>query len=219
MKTTISAISILAAATTAMAGSAIQSNGGFELGVGADSQDWSEFGGGAPGTVSERVFGNAASGDYAHFISAVGSNSTGASAGISQNSQFVGLGTLAAGSSLQLSFDALSNFGPGGVGFYALRILNADGAIVADTGLQNFGNGSGQYTSYSSAALIVPAFGGGSNDFYAAFVEIVAVAGAFDGSFSSAYVDNVVITGTAIPAPGALALLGLGGLITGRRRR
>lgn len=35
----------------------------------------------------------------------------------------------------------------------------------------------------------------------------------------TARIDNVMINGTAVPAPGALALLGLGGLVAGRRRR
>lgn len=213
------ALSLAVVAGTAFAGSGpIQSNGGFELGSGADSQDWNEFGGGAAGTVSERFFGNAASGDYSHHILAVGSNLTGAAAGLNQNSQFYGLGSLAPGSSLTLSFDAMTDFGPGGVGFYALRILNGVGAIVADTGLQNFGGGVG-YQSYSTGALVVPAFGATPNDYYAAYVEIVVNAGAFDGSYAEAYIDNVVVTGTAVPAPGALAMLGLGGIAAGRRRR
>lgn len=216
MKTTISAFVLLASATTAFAGigSDIATNGGFENGDGADSAGWEEFGG-----ISERTTNNPFSGDYSHFISAVGSNAAGASSGISQNTQFVGLDSLAPGSSLQLSFDALTNFGPGGVGFFALRILNADGAIVADTGLQNFGNGSGQFTNYSSAALIVPDFGAAPSDFFAAFIEIVTVSGAFDGSFASANIDNVVLTGTVVPTPGAIAVLGLGGLVATRRRR
>ena len=32
-------------------------------------------------------------------------------------------------------------------------------------------------------------------------------------------IDNIVVSGTQVPAPGALALVGLGGLIAGRRRR
>jgi MYXO-CTERM domain-containing protein len=32
-------------------------------------------------------------------------------------------------------------------------------------------------------------------------------------------IDNIVVSGTAIPAPGALALLGVAGLIGARRRR
>jgi len=213
------ATAILFTAGTAFAGSGpIQVNGGFELGTGADSDGWEENAGGGAGTVSERFFGNAASGDYSHYLGAFGNDTTGASAGMTQNSQFVGLGTLDEGSSLQLSFDAATNFGPGGVGFYALRILNADGAIVADTGLQMMA-ATGGYQSYSTAELTVPAFGGAPSDFYAAFVEFSVAAGAFDGSTSEAYIDNVVITGTIVPAPGALAMLGLGGLVAGRRRR
>lgn len=218
MKTMTTTLILLAAASTAMAGTAIQSNGGFELGAGADSGDWEEFAFGASGAVSERFFGNPASGAYSHHIMAVGDVTTGSAAGLTQNTASFGLGTLAGGSSLRLSFDAQTNFGPGGVGFYALRILNRDGAIVANTGLMNFGGGVG-YQSYSTGELLVPALGGLPNDYFSAFVEIVVNAGAFDGSFAEASIDNVVITGTVVPAPGVLALLGLGGLITGRRRR
>jgi MYXO-CTERM domain-containing protein len=32
-------------------------------------------------------------------------------------------------------------------------------------------------------------------------------------------IDNIVVSGTAIPAPGAIALLGVAGLVGARRRR
>lgn len=218
MKTSIAILTVLTATGTALAGAAIQSNGSFELGSGTDALDWTQFAGGAAGTVSDRVLGNATSGDYAMYLSAVGDVGIGGGAGITQNTAALGFGSLAAGSSLQLSFDASADLGPGGVGFYVLRILNRGGAIVADTGLQSLASGGG-YQSYSTAALTVPAFGDDPSDFYSAFVEIFVNAGAFEGSFASVYIDNVVITGAYVPAPGAMALLGLGGLIAGRRRR
>ncbi len=39
------------------------------------------------------------------------------------------------------------------------------------------------------------------------------------GTFGDAYFDNIVIGSAVVPAPGAAALLGLGGLIATRRRR
>ncbi len=214
----ISAFAIAAISGSAFAGVGIQTNGGFELGSGADSDGWEEVAGGPAGTVSERFFGMAASGDYSHRISAVGDDTAGASAVLIQNTQFNGLDSLAPGSSVSLSFDAATNFGPGGVGFYVLRVLDASGAIVADTGLQNLA-ATGGYQSYSTAALTVPAFGAAPSDYYAAFVEISVAAGAFDGSSAEAFIDNVVISGTVVPAPGALGMLALGGLVAGRRRR
>lgn len=39
------------------------------------------------------------------------------------------------------------------------------------------------------------------------------------GGSGAARIDNVYVQGTVIPTPGAMALLGLGGLVAGRRRR
>lgn len=193
----------------------IATNGGFELGTGGDSANWVEFGGGAMGTFSERTMNMPISGMWSHQIFAMGDATTGGSAGINQNSIVDGgLASLQENTMLSLSFDAVTNFGPGGVGFYTLRILDGSGAIVADTGLQPIVGGLNQ-----SAALNVPAFGTAPADTYAAFAEFVVNAGAFQGSFAGARIDNVVIEGTLVPTPGTLALLGLGGLAMTRRRR
>jgi hypothetical protein len=190
-------------------------NGGFELGTGGDSDFWNEFGGGAAGTASFRSSANPIAGNWSHQLTAIGSGLTGAAAGINFNSiDTGGLPSLAEFSTLSLSFDAEVDFGPGGVGFFTLAILDATGAIVSSTGLQPLFTGS-----LSSAVLNVPAFGAAPSDAYAAFVEIVVNAGAFDGSTAGALIDNVVINGTLVPAPGTLALLGLSMLGTSRRRR
>jgi len=39
------------------------------------------------------------------------------------------------------------------------------------------------------------------------------------GTFGDAYFDNIQVSPATVPAPGAIALLGIGGLITARRRR
>ena len=115
-----------------------------------------------------------------------------------------------------LSFDASVTFnGPGGVGFYVLRILNGSGAIVADTGLQNMVAGTNSY----SISAMVPAFGMAPNDTYAAFVSIEAVAGAIDNTSTLAIIDNVSIEAELVPAPSAMALLGLGGLAAKSQER
>jgi len=193
----------------------VATNGGFEMGDGGDSAAWNEFGGGADGTMSARSMESPITGLWSHVLFAAGDDLGGGSAGINQNSiADGGLASLQEMSTLSLSFQAETDFGPGGVGFYALRVLNGEGAIVADTGLQPIADGLNQ-----SADLIVPAFGGAPNDSYAAFVEFVANAGAFEGSFAGVKLDDVFVDGTLVPSPGAAALLGVGALGLLRRRR
>jgi uncharacterized protein (TIGR03382 family) len=106
---------------------------------------------------------------------------------------------------------------------------NVDGAWIYDTvegfiyfngALSNvFANDNGQQDglfngtelgSWSLAGL-------GTQPFDGAISQIVLPAGGFfTGSFSNAATG---LTAQIIPAPGALALLGLGGLVGGRRRR
>ena len=209
---------VAALATASVSAMNIAQNGGFETGTGADSDFWTEFGGGPAGTSSERSTAGAISGNWSHVLNAVGDATAGASAGINYNSiSDGGFASLQEGTSVTLSFDANFDPGPGGVGFYALRILNSNGAIVADSGLQNLLSGSNSYNNILS--LNVPAFAASPNDVYAAFVEFSVGAGAFDGSSSTAIIDNVVIDATLVPAPGAAGLLALGGLAAARRRR
>lgn len=215
-KTTLVGIAGLLVSVAAVASADdIAVNGGFELGTGGDSDNWVEAGGGAAGTMSFRSDSDPISGAWSHQLTAIGDDTQGASAVVLFNSiADGGLASLQENTTLSFAFDAETDFGPGGVGFFVLRVLNGAGAIVADTGLQNIADGSN-----ASAVLNVPAFGGGDNDSYAAFVEISTAAGAFDGSFSNAKIDNVTIDGTLVPSPASAALLGLGGLLGMRRRR
>jgi len=209
IKTAIT-VSALALAGTAL-GDEVASNGGFELGIGGDADAWEEFGG------SFRDNAAPLAGDWSMQMDALGTDGLGAASGATYNSiANGGFASLEENTTVTLSFDATTNFGPGGVGFFVLRILNGTGAIVADTGLQNMlPSGTNSY----SISVDTPFFGAAPNDVFAAFVSIEAVAGGFNGSFASATVDNVSIQGTLVPAPGALALMGLGGLAAARRRR
>lgn len=204
----------------AVASANIQVNGGFEMGTGTDSAGWTEGAFGAAGAGSERVNFGAASGAFAHRLSAVGNSTTGSSAGITQNSiADGGMPSLLGGSMVSVSFLANVDLGPGGVGFFALRVLDGNGAIVADSTLQALGPTGGAYQAFSFSGLAVPAFGAAPNDVYAAFVEIFVSAGAFDGSLATAFIDDVVIRGTVVPTPGAMACLGLAGVLAAGRRR
>ncbi|MCA9236467.1 MAG: PEP-CTERM sorting domain-containing protein [Planctomycetales bacterium] len=201
----------------------IAGNPGFEVagsGGATDSDMWKENAGGAAGTLSERDASMPASGQWAHHILAIGDATTGGFAQIEQNStDDAGLPSLVGGSTVSASFDWKSDFGPGGVGFAALRILDSSGAIVADTGLQGLPN-SGSYGSFSLGPLNVPALGAAPADAFGAFLEIVVNAGAFQGSFAEGYVDNVVIDATTVPEPTSVALFAIAGLgmLAARRR-
>ena len=143
----------------------------------------------------------------------------GGSANANQNSiAEVGLGSLAELTPVSATFVYDAVYGPGGVGFAELKILNGVGAIVASSGLTGLPGTVG----YAPLALGVgvPAFGAAPNDVYAAFIEFSAAAGAFDGSAASVLIDDVVIEGTlAIPEPTSVALLGMAGLGLAFRRR
>lgn len=195
----------------------IVGNGGFEVaGVGGatDSAMWNE--GAGAGAVSQRDSTFPEFGAWDHRIYA---GSPASSASVTQNSVAdVGLVSLQPGSSLNLSFDARFNPGPGGVMIFTLRILNGVGGIVQDTGFATIaGSTGGAYQTFTRGPLTVPAFGAAPNDVYAAFVEIAVNSAAFAGSTSEAFLDNVHVSGTLTPEPASLALLGLAGLMLRRR--
>ena len=176
-------------------------NGGFEtegFGGPADSANWIEVASGAFGTLSERVASPVSAGLFAHHLAAIGADGIGSTGVIVQNGVADGgLASLEQNTTVTATFRASVTLGPGGVGFYALRILNGAGAIVANSGLGVITNGTnGEFASFSMGPLTVPAFGEAPNDVYSAYVEIAVAAGAFPASTAEAYVDEVVVTGT-----------------------
>ncbi|MBI1191117.1 MAG: hypothetical protein GC200_10610 [Tepidisphaera sp.] len=208
-----------AAATSAMADVVI-ANGGFENAgaTAADAEFWNANFIPTPGSDARRNFGNAATGGFCGYMVAVGNDLAGSAAGFTQNSAAQAIGSLQPGSSVSMTFSGNYTFGPGGVGFYALRILNSAGAIVADTTLQGIFSNTNGYQQFTSPTLNVPAAGVFPNDAFYAFVEFDVNAGAFNGSTAQAYIDDVNVQGTLVPAPATLALFG-GLALAGRRRR
>jgi hypothetical protein len=193
---------VLASAPVALADDALV-NGGFELEGFAgptDSANWVELASGAPGTLSERVNGSASAGEFAHRLVAIGANGIGSTGVIIQNGiADGGLSSLEGGTTLSMSFKANVNLGPGGVVFYALRILNAQGGIVADSGLGVITGGTnGSYATFTRGPINVPALGDFPNNAYAAFVEIAVAAGAFPASTAEAFIDELVVNGTLV---------------------
>lgn len=72
-------------------------------------------------------------------------------------------------------------------------------------------------TTYQSSFTSTQALAAGANDAGNVRIRFTATA-APGGSSGSGRVDNIVVSGTAIPAPGAVALIGLAGLVARRRR-
>ncbi len=195
----------------------IVSNGGFEAGVGSDADSWNQleiFTGGA-NSIADRIgpgFGFPPfEGDSYMYLEVVGGPFSGPVAEIQQQTA---LGSIVGGAEYDFSFAATGFAGPGTVGFYEVLWFDADGSSGGGpqgsaTGLQNFGFGGG-WDTFGSEGLIAP----GSAD--SVLIQIRLVTGAFDGANGYAGIDAVSMV--QIPAPGALALLGLAGLGSRRRR-
>ncbi len=192
---------LLAGFATQVQADEIIVNGGFET-AGAsetESANWFAVVAGAPGTLSLRDSTSPRTGSFAQRIRAVGANAIGSTGGLVQNSMNEGgLGSLEQGTTVSATFYAKAVLGPGGVGFYTLRILNRDGAIVASSGLGAMNDTAGAYRQFSMGPLTVPAFGAPPNDAFASMVEIVVSAGAFPESNVEAFIDDVSVIGTLV---------------------
>lgn len=211
MKKTLT-VALLAGLASVASASVV--NGGFESGMGVDADNWNEIeiAGGTAGAsaIADRTNAVAHSGDYSMQLSVVGAPDFGPVAEIQQQSM---VGSVVAGASYDFSFWAMGTAGPGSVAFYEVSWFDGDGSNGGGpqgsaTGLQVFGL-AGAWTEYAMTGLIAPT---GADS---VFISIRLVTGAFDGASGEAFIDDV----SFVPAPGALAFLGLGGLATTRRRR
>lgn len=177
------------------------SNGGFEtagFGGPTDSFTWSVAVSGGPGSLSQRDGTMPRTGGFAHHLLTFGAEAIGGNASVSQNTVTDGgMPSLQENTPVSATFRGKYTFGPGGVGFYVVRILNGGGAIVAQTPLGVINTGTnGVYQTYTTPSVMVPAFGAPPNDVYAAFIELNVAAGAFVGATAEGYVDDVSISGT-----------------------
>jgi hypothetical protein len=176
-------------------------NGGFETagsGGSTQSASWSTAASGGVGAVSERSTTSPRTGAAVHHISTLAGVNIGGNASVSQNSAANAI-SLQGGTTVSASFYAKYNFGPGGVGFRVLRVLNRSGAVVADSGLGVATAGTnGNYQNFTIGPVNVPAFGAAPNDAYYAFIELNVAAGAFAGSTAEGWIDDVSITGTVV---------------------
>lgn len=106
-------------------------------------------------------------------------------------------------------------FSVDGVNFFTL----VDDYAVLISAAPPTGPGSWSTTIHRPEFVFAPVAGPASlDDQQTVYFRLVAqVAGS--GTAGTNRIDNVMILGDAIPAPGALALLGLAGVVAGRRRR
>jgi MYXO-CTERM domain-containing protein len=203
MKTCISAFAVLAAAGTAMASVELTTNGGFETG---DTSGWAYFATPAStfGVDSDSPFAGSFNGNLENLAD-------GTAAVIKQAN--MGIGLVNPGDEITISFWAKNINGVGGVNF-AEFFSEIDGGGTSSAqilgGAPLFASAT-EWTFYQFTTFAGPDVSGGVT------LQFTATTGAVLGSTSQLLIDDVSVS--VVPAPGAMALLGLGGLMAGRRRR
>ena len=203
MKTTITAIALLASASTAFAGIELTTNGGFETG---DTSGWQYF-----ATPASSFDVDSSSPFSGGFNGNLVNNTDGSAALIKQAN--IGIGIVNPGDEITISFWAKNINGVGGVNF-AEFFSEIDGGGVSSSqilgGAPLFASET-DWTFYEFTTFAGPDVSGGVT------LQFTATTGAVIGSTSQLLLDNVSVT--VVPAPSAMALLGLGGLVATRRRR
>jgi MYXO-CTERM domain-containing protein len=195
-------IAIIAAATaTASAGIELTNNGGFELG---DTSGWDSF------PTANSTFNLTSDAFEGSFAAEVFNNDLAAGAIVKQSN--LGIGVVNAGDEIMISFAAKGEGAIGGVAF-AEFFSELDGGGVSSAEI--LGGAPLGLTSdwqvFNFTAIAGPDVSGGVT------LQFGAITGGAQGSVSVLFIDAVSVS--VVPAPGALALLGMGGLAVTRRRR
>lgn len=198
-RTTLATLALVSFAGLAQAGSVL--NGGFETG---DFSNWETLG---TGDSVFEISSDSNTGSWAAYVR----NDADASAALLKQTG-IGAGSIQGGDMITVTFSAKGAAGVGGVFFAELFSVNAAGGVTQSEILGGapifFSDTYQTYSFDTTAALDVS---GGLT------VQFGAITGAEPASFSEFYIDDISVS--FVPAPGALALLGLGGLVTTRRRR
>ncbi len=196
-----------------VASASIVNNGGFEDGSGSDAADWTEIVGGPSGSVG-RSDNMPNSGNWSAYMAFDHINNP-AAGGAYFIEQVMPVGSIVAGQSYNLSFYAkMESMDFTGMDtFFQILWLDQDGSdgggVRGEQLTSLIGQGIG--TDYQQFSFDLTA-AAGADSF---LLRFQLSAGAVTGIANGLYVDDVAL----VPAPGAIALLGLGGLAATRRRR
>ena len=213
MNTLNTALTITLAAFAASASANIVLNSGYELGSGIDAADWGEITGGPSGFVG-RSTDMPHSGSYHAYMSFdhINNPTAGGAYFIEQNQP---VGSIDAGVDYNLSFFAKvdSTDFIGMDTFVQILWLDQDGSDGGGVRGETLTSliGLGITDSYQQFSLDLTS-AAGADSF---LLRFQLSAGAVDGIANGLSVDTVAL----VPAPGSIALLGLGGLVATRRRR
>lgn len=197
----ICTLALAATASSALAGLELTTNGGFEAG---DTSGWQWF----PSSSSTfNLTNDANSGIFAAEIF----NNAIASGAVAKQAN-LGIGIVNPGDVVNISFAAKGSGALGGVAF-AEFFSEIDGGGVSSS--QILGGGplalTDTYQTFNFSVFAGPDVSGGIT------LQFAAVTGADTGSVMVLFIDDVSVS--VVPAPSAMALLGFGGLLAGRRRR
>lgn len=176
-------------------------NGGFEAG---DFSNWETLG---TGDSFFEIVSDSNTGSWAaHFR-----NDADASGALLKQTG-IGAGVLQTGDMVHIEFSGKGAAEVGGVFFAELFVVDAAGGVTQSQILGGapifFGD---DYQTYSFDIVVGADVSGGLT------IQFGAITGAEPASYSEAYLDDVSIT--FVPAPGALAMLGMGGILATRRKR
>ncbi|MEM7622749.1 MAG: carbohydrate binding domain-containing protein [Planctomycetota bacterium] len=200
------AIAAVAAASSVALGQVeLTTNGNFETG---DTSGWQDF---PTGDSSFGVTGDSFAGAFAGDLSNV---ATGSAAVIKQANLAAG-GLLEAGQTVNISFWAKGEGAAGGVSF-AEFFSELDGGGTSSAEI--LGGAplalTSEYQFFSFTTVTGADVSGGVT------LQFTATTGANIGSTQQLFIDDVSVTvDRLVPSPGAIAALGLGGLVATRRRR
>lgn len=190
-----------AALAAAASGQELTTNGGFEAG---DTSGWVSF----PTANSTFLLTNDA--NSGTFAAEVFNNDLASGAVVKQAN--LGIGLVNPGDEIEVSFAAKGSGAIGGVAF-AEFFSEIDGG--GTSAAQILGGGplalTGDWQTFNFTVFAGPDVSGGVT------LQFAAVTGAASGSVSVLFIDDA--SAFRVPAPGAAALAGIGGLALARRRR
>ena len=210
------AIALLSGIASNAAAQNVLLNSGFEAGAGADADNWTEILGGPSGTVG-RSSAMPNSGSFSAYMSFDHINNP-AAGGAYFMEQVQPVGSINPATQYDLSFFAKTDSTDftGMDTFVQILWLDQDGSngggVQGEMLTSLIGLGiNNAYQQFNMNGLNVPA---GADSF---LLRFQLSAGAVNNIANGLYVDNASLA--PVPAPASAALLGLGGLLTARRRR